>query len=129
MKLYYHHVGKKGADEDFKKTVFARVPISLVESSVPNDEPDKTPLLSELNEKFPIGSFNCWGVPSGAASVIKNLSVGDAVLLVETASEYGGNIPALGVVKHLFATNFLNCLTRFGETVIFHTSFSLKLNL
>ena len=99
MKLFYHHVGKKGAEEDFKKTVFARVPISLVERSIPNDDPDKPLLLSELYEKFPIGSFNCWGVPSGAASVIKNLSFGDAVLLVETTSENGGYIPALCVVK------------------------------
>jgi hypothetical protein len=99
MKLYYHHVGKKGAEEDFKKTVFARVPISLVESSIPDNEPFKALLLSELNEKFPIGSFNCWGVPGGAASVIQNLSVGDAVLLVETATVFGGNIPALCFVK------------------------------
>lgn len=106
MKLYYHHVGKKGADEDFKKTVFARVPISLVENSIPDNEPNKALLLSELNENFPIGSFNCWGVPSGAASIIKNLAVGDAVLLIETATELGGNIPALGQVKTFIRHEF-----------------------
>lgn len=106
MKLYYHHVGKKGADEDFKKTVFARVPISLVEYSIPDNEPNKALLLSELNEKFSIGSFNCWGVPSGAASIIKNLSVGDAVLLVETASVFGGNIPVLGLAKTFIRHEF-----------------------
>ena len=61
MKLYYHHVGKKGADEDFKKTVFARVPISLVENSIPDNEPNKALLLSELIENFPIGSFTSAG--------------------------------------------------------------------
>lgn len=106
MKLYYHHVGKKGASEDFKKTVFARVPVSLVEHALPDHEPNKRRLLDELNEHFPIGSFNCWGVPSGAAIIIRNLSVGDAVLLVESVSEYGGNIPALGEVKVFIRQEF-----------------------
>ncbi len=99
MKLYFHHVGQKGASEDFKKTVYARVPISLAETSVPDSDPSKAELLSSLHRNFPVGSFNCWGVPSGAATVIRNLSVGDAVLLVESASPTGGSIPALGIVK------------------------------
>lgn len=108
MKLYYHHVGKKGANEDFKKTVFSRVPISMVEQTVSDDEPNKSKLVSELYRNFPNGSFNCWGVPNGAARVIKNLQVGDAVLLIEDASLLGGNIPALCVIKVFLRQEFLS---------------------
>ena len=37
---------------------------------------------------------------------MKNLAVGDAVLLVETATELGGNIPALGQVKTFIRHEF-----------------------
>jgi hypothetical protein len=105
MKLFYHHVGQQGADEDFSKTVFARKPISLVEESVPEQEPLKQPLLSELRLQFPSGDFNCWGVPAGAQHVVNALEVGDVVLLVESAHETG-IIPALCEVKVFFPYQF-----------------------
>lgn len=94
MKLYYHHVGLVGANEDFKKTVFGRVPISVVKNNVNDKNPNKAEMLKVLKANFPDGKFNCWGVPSGASSVINNLDVGDAVLLVESTGG-DGRVPAL----------------------------------
>lgn len=98
MKLYYHHVGAVGATEDFPKTVFKRVPISLVEQTLKNDSFIKPIVLRQLRENFPGGTFNCWGVPEPAHIVIKNLRVGDTVLLVESVA-INGEVPALGKVK------------------------------
>jgi hypothetical protein len=98
MKLYYHHVGLVGANEDFKKTVFGKMPISVVKHNVSDSNPNKPEMLKVLKANFPDGKFNCWGVPSGARSVINNLNVGDAVLLVESTGN-DGRVPALcGVV-------------------------------
>lgn len=99
MKLFYHHVGIEGSAADFPKTVFTAQPISIVETNVPASMPLRNELLVSLYEAFPGGVFNCWGVPLGASRVINNLSVGDAVLLIETTSPSGA-IPALCVVKY-----------------------------
>lgn len=93
MKLFYHHVGQKGS-EDFKKTVFKEVPISVVEDSLPLDDPTREELLQRLRSRFPGGKFNCWGVPAGAKPVIQNLTEGDCVLLVESVGAMG-RVPAL----------------------------------
>ena len=98
MKIYYHHVGEPGANADFPKTVFNNVPIQLVKDSLPDIFPFKSLLIQDLEASFPDGVFNCWGVPSGAAIVIKNLKIGDAVLLVESVN-IKGEIPALAIVK------------------------------
>lgn len=98
MELFFHDVGLKGATRDFPKTVFKKIPISLIEQTVPNTERYKAGLLKELEAKFPSGDFNCWGVPSGANSVIRNLNVGDAMLLIKT-TRGSGEIPALGIVE------------------------------
>lgn len=94
MKVFYHHVGSVGAREDFKKTVFKAIPITFIKESIPDGDPYKQDIISTLVTKFPKGEINCWGVPAGASFVIKNLEVGDCVLLVESARIDGG-IPAL----------------------------------
>ncbi len=94
MELYYHNVGSKGAGDDFPKTVFRSVPISVVRENVPDDRPYKAELLKRLRLYFPEGEFNCWGVPERAYNYIKKLSVGDVVLLLETLH----NVPAMGEV-------------------------------
>lgn len=105
MALYYHHVGVAGANEDFPKTIYSRRPITLVDEAVPNAHPYKKQLLQLLTTNFPLGDFNCWGVPSGAAFVIKNLSAGDYVLLVESAA-FPGFIPVLCNVKVYYNKDF-----------------------
>ena len=66
VKLFFHHVGQKGADEDFKKTVYKDVSIGTVESNVSVSYPHRDKLLNELRQEFPDGLFDCWGVPAGA---------------------------------------------------------------
>lgn len=94
MKLFYHHVGILGAKEDFKKTIFTEVSISVVEKNVDEKNPNKQAMLEALKTNFPSGKFNCWGVPSGANNVINNLNDSDAVLLVESTSNEG-RVPVL----------------------------------
>jgi hypothetical protein len=65
VKLFLHHVGQEGAEEDFKKTVYKDISIETVESNVPASEPRRDELLNELRQEFPSGFFNCWGVPAG----------------------------------------------------------------
>ena len=95
MKIYYHHVGQIGS-EDFEKTVFKTIPNSFVRLHA---EPEiRDDLGNALDKLFPSGYFNCWGVPSGAGKVIKNLSENDFVLLVKTLNE-PNSIPVLCEVK------------------------------
>jgi 5-methylcytosine-specific restriction enzyme A len=94
VRLFFHHVGQKGADEDFKKTVYKDVSIQTVESNVPGSYPHRDELLNQLRQAFPDGLFDCWGVPAGAKSVIRQLQAGDIVLLVHSATEYG-EVPVL----------------------------------
>jgi len=94
VRLFFHHVGQKGADEDFKKTVYKDISIQTVDSSVPVSYPHRDELLNQLRQEFPTGLFDCWGVPAGAKSVIRQLAAGDFVLLVHSATEHG-TVPVL----------------------------------
>lgn len=107
MKLFFHHVGQKGADEDFKKTVYKDVSIETVESNVPSSVPIRSEILHRLSTDFPAGRFNCWGVPAGAKSVIRQLEEGDFVLLVESAAEYG-QVPVLCHVRAFWSDELRN---------------------
>lgn len=102
MQLFFHNVGLDGARRDFPKTVFNRISITIAEQSIPIDASYREQVIQELQNKFPSGSFNCWGVPAGAKSAIKDLNVGDAMLLVKTIGGEHGEIPTLGVVKVFF---------------------------
>lgn len=97
MNLYFHNVGLPGSQEDFPKTVFRTIPISVVRENLPDDWPHKAELLRRLESHFPEGEFNCWGVPAGAFNAIKRMSVGDVVLLLESAGA-NGVAPAMGEV-------------------------------
>ena len=96
MQLFFHDVGLKGAERDFPKTVFGSVPLETVEEYAPDHLRIK--MTETLRDTFPKGSFNAWGVPSGAKSVIRQLNVGDAMLLIRTTGG-DGDIPALCIVK------------------------------
>ena len=98
MDLYFHHVGKQGAERDFPKTVFGERSLALARNHIPTSNPRRGEILAVLEEAFPAGTFNCWGVPAGASSVIQGLEVGDAVLLVRTTSG-AGDVPALCPVR------------------------------
>jgi hypothetical protein len=101
-KLYVHHVGEAGATRDFPKTVYQPVELSKIVSRI--DEQYRSLILSQLENVFPSGQFNVWGVPEGANNVVKNLQQGDYVLLIGKAEQietnvYDGDIVALCEVK------------------------------
>jgi len=95
MNLFFHHVGQKGAKQDFPKTIYQKLQLDrLISDGAISD----VALRNELENKFPSGEFSCWGVPAGAYSIIENLQAGDYVFLVES-SGIGGSVPALCPVK------------------------------
>lgn len=96
MQIFIHGVGKEGSDRDFPKTVFGDVKIDFIEKNL--TEPLKSEITATLSELFPEGHCNCWGVPSGASSIIKKMKAGDAFFLMRTTSKEG-EIPALGIVQ------------------------------
>lgn len=98
MELFFHHVGQNGSSEDFPKTIYRGRLILEVEKSLLDENPEKYHLINELKLNFPSERFNCWGVPEGAKSIIKNLKVGDTVLLVQS-SRIDGRVPILCKVK------------------------------
>jgi len=96
MQIFFHDVGRAGADRDFPKTVFNKVSIEEVRESLPENV--QSEIVDKLYNLFPEGVFNAWGVPSGAESTIKRLNKGDIMLLMRTIAGEG-DLPALCIVK------------------------------
>ena len=64
-----HHVGQKGADEDFKKTVYKVVSIQTVERNVPVSHPHRDELLNQLKREFPSeGGLRFYGTTAFSCS-------------------------------------------------------------
>ena len=102
MNIFFHHVGEKGAKEDFPKTVFSSKGISIINESpkaIKDSNREVVPLITKI---FPSGEFNCWGIPSGAEKVFKKINLDDVFLLVESVHWPTGIIPAMGEVKFIF---------------------------
>ena len=85
MNIFFHNVGKSGADLDFPKTVFSNLLISLIEDGISDNYPEKPSLIAALQREFPSGYLNCWGVPTGAHLDFSRLETGDLVLLMRFA--------------------------------------------
>lgn len=103
MQIFFHHVGKEGAEKDFPKTVYSSISIIQVISLIPDNLPYYSKIFQELSSIFPDGHCNCWGVPSGATRIITKLKKGDAIFLVESISasiHENGNVPVLGIIKY-----------------------------
>jgi hypothetical protein len=100
-KLYIHHVGARGANTDFPKTVDAPVEVErIVEAIKDQSEEMALEVANMLTHLFPCDRCNAWGVPARAISVLRNLAEGDYVLLIRSISN-GGEIPVLGCVKYI----------------------------
>lgn len=108
MQVFFHHVGQSGARVDFPKTVYQELDEVTVQDSIPDNMVAKYETISMLRRQFPEGRFNCWGVPAGAKSVIRRLSMGDCVLLVEKAGRTDGEVPVLCEVKVYLPVEFPN---------------------
>ena len=94
-KLFFHHVGQTGS-ADFDKTVFKEVETSVLARTL--DAETLENIMVDVENLFPAGRFNCLGVPEGDRSVIRDLTAGDYVLLVQSVRR-DGFIPALCPVK------------------------------
>jgi 5-methylcytosine-specific restriction protein A len=105
IKCFFHHVGQPGAGRDFPRTVFGSISISQVEAAIKDAGPIGNQLVKDLAIEFASGSFNCWGLPDGAYRVVKNVSFGDVVLLVESA-RIDGIVSALCEVRVFYLAKF-----------------------
>jgi len=98
MKTFFDHVGKDGSRAHFPLTITAKVNIAKIESLDFEILAAKQSLIRQLQHNFPSGEFNCWGVPRGAEKIVKNMQVGDLILLVETTGSVG-SVPVMGIIK------------------------------
>ncbi|PDO86654.1 HNH endonuclease [Kosakonia sacchari] len=96
MQFYFHEVGIKGAESAFPRTVYKKINTDIIANFTNNPEHTK----KILNEEFSDGFCNVWGVPKGAASIIKKIQIGDIVLLVRTRAKEG-DIPILCKIKFI----------------------------
>lgn len=115
-KLFFHHVGKQGAQRDFPKTVYSKVNIDQIRRNSKD-----TTLLTALETSFPEGRFNVWGVPANALTS-NPLEVGDFVLLIGHVYQlenrtFDGDFEVLGEVKVCIPTLFYNLsIALWGES-------------
>lgn len=105
MQLFFHDVGIKGANSDFPKTVFGDVAIADIVERCPIHL--QAEIENELSNEFPEGWCNVWGVPEGAKSIIRQLSVGDVMLLIKTTGG-NGEMPALCHVRSFWKEPLLD---------------------
>ncbi|MFO3796831.1 MAG: HNH endonuclease [Anaerolineales bacterium] len=105
MTVYFQHVGEKGGQRDFPKTIgtarsglkqFSFDEIAHYLRNLADSEQDA---LRDDLQKFAPNGFQIWGIPSGASSILKNLKTGDYLLLLEAAGlggsfAYGGRVVA-----------------------------------
>lgn len=103
MTVYFQHVGEGGGRRDFPKTIgtiengVVKFDFSDIAGHLNNLSSEEKDALDErLSEQTPDG-FQIWGIPSGAKSVLKNLEIGDSLLLLEAAG-YGGSFAYGGKV-------------------------------
>lgn len=105
MTIYFQHVGEAGGARDFPKTIgsastgLVRRQWQQIEPLLSELDPHELQRLkNELTLAAPDG-FQIWGIPSGARSAIRSLSIGDYLLLLESATiggqfAYGGQVIA-----------------------------------
>jgi len=121
MTIYFQHIGVTGGDHDFPRTI-GTDDKGLIKFTWNDIEPYLSELdaheLSGLNEGIENAlaseeGFQIWGIPAGAKYVIRDLNVGDYLLLLYTIGEagrfyYAGRVigkpskPLSALSKHLW---------------------------
>lgn len=94
MTLYFQHVGEANARRDFPRTIaksdglvrFAFDDIADRLECLP--ETERAELARVLNSEASDG-FQIWGVPSGAKSMLRHMTVGDYFALLVSIRPYG----------------------------------------
>ena len=81
--LFFHHVGRAGAERDFRRSLAHKIKASAVVPSLRTDLGSQRgeQFAADLGRLFPSG-FNCWAPPAAADKSIASLEVGDIVLLI-----------------------------------------------
>lgn len=82
MTIYFQHVGERGGNRDFPKTIgdssgLRGFHLLDIQSFLSKDDRRQLPLL-------PSHGFQIWGIPSGAKQMLKSLVPGDWVLLLKS---------------------------------------------
>lgn len=106
MAIYFQHVGERGGERDFPKTIgtydnglkrYSLNDLNNMQAQLTDTE--RATLDNILQKETPSG-FQLWGIPSGAKSVIKSLRRNDWLLLLVT-DRPGGCFYYVGRVIHL----------------------------
>jgi 5-methylcytosine-specific restriction protein A len=104
MTTYFQHVGERGGNRDFPRTIgdptkgLCRFNFSEIEAYLPYKLQEGRDLEMLLDQSVPSG-FQIWGIPSGAKSMLKNLVPGDWLLLLKS-DRPGGQFAYAGQVVH-----------------------------
>ena len=89
MTIYYQHVGEEMTARDFPQSIgsdhrLVRFHFSDIEPFLGHlHSSELMEIKSRITDLAPTG-FQVWGIPSGAQTVLKNMSGGDYLLLLES---------------------------------------------
>lgn len=95
MAIYFQHVGEAGAKRDFPKSIGAasnetvKFNFGDISDYVVGYSPAEQDEIRQATEARSPNGFQIWGIPSGAKSILRNFSVGDHLLLLESITEGG----------------------------------------
>lgn len=103
MTVYYQHIGEQMSARDFPRTI-GTSKIGLIEfhwedivDHLDHLDAEEGEILRAQTREFAPDGFQVWGIPSGAKSVIRALTIGDYLLLLETVGP-GGSFAYVGRV-------------------------------
>jgi|GEM_PF-6937472 len=102
MQVFVQHVGRNNL-RHIDDTVTQRRQITEILQHIPDSAPEREffEKADGLAKSFPDGTFNCWALPSRAKARWREMSIGDAVLLVPSIGKHGDGVQYLGVVKEM----------------------------
>lgn len=99
MQAFIQHVSSPG-NVDIPFTITRRRSLREMLRDLPTNAPER-PYFErdkQLIAAFPDGTFNCWGLPSGARPRLFETQVGDLVLFLPSVGA-NGSLLAFGIVK------------------------------
>lgn len=99
MSIYYQHIGEALWERDAPKSIGSptngvrRFSLDDIRSFLDQIDPFERYLLEVAIEDLAPTGFQIWGIPSGAGSVLKDMSQGDFLLLLESTDfRYAGQV-------------------------------------
>jgi hypothetical protein len=103
MAIFFQHVGERGGQRDFPKTIgtpsagLAHFELDQIAEITEGLPPDEIRRIEDQIQKEAPNGFQVWGIPSGARSVLATLREGDWLLLLESDGpggqfHYGGRV-------------------------------------